>query len=164
MSFHYSAANASFYHADIHHALPDDAVPISAREHARLLAGQASGRSIVAAPNGRPTLSRSAAPKLDQLRAGAVRAVKREARRRILAVATIERQSNDNAAIALAAVANLLGIVHDDREVTMAALRRRAAIDAIRAASNRIETTIAKANADDLAALDVMTLPLWPEG
>ncbi|WP_267382237.1 MULTISPECIES: hypothetical protein [unclassified Sphingomonas] len=164
MSYHYSAATASFYHADVHDALPDDAVQISAGQHARLLAGQASGRSIVAAPNGRPTLSKLTAPKLDELRAGAVRAVKREARRRILAVATIERQSNDNAAIALAAVANLLGNVHDDRGATIAALRRRAAIDAIRAASDRIETTIAKANADDLAALDVMTVPLWPEG
>lgn len=53
----YSASAGGFYSRDIHgENIPDDAVHITAEEHAELLAGQAIGQIIAPAADGRPSL------------------------------------------------------------------------------------------------------------
>lgn len=53
----YSASAGGFYSRDIHgENIPDDAVHITAEEHADLLAGQAIGQIIAPAADGRPSL------------------------------------------------------------------------------------------------------------
>lgn len=52
----YSKSTGGFYATEIHGtAIPLDAVEISIEQHAALLAGQATGKRIVADDNGRPT-------------------------------------------------------------------------------------------------------------
>jgi len=91
-----------------------------------------------------------------ELREIATRMVKSEARRRILAIASLERQANDNAAIALT------GSAWAQSPEATAARDRRTRIDAIRAASNAIEAVIARMPAANLKAFDASTHPLWP--
>ncbi|MBB1605199.1 MULTISPECIES: DUF4376 domain-containing protein [unclassified Pseudomonas] len=51
----YSPSTGGFYIADIHgDAIPGDAIEITQEEHAALLDDQASGKTIVAGPDGRP--------------------------------------------------------------------------------------------------------------
>jgi hypothetical protein len=159
MSLHYSAAHNSFFDSGIHAELPDDAVPITAARHGELMAGQAEGKCIVADSKGRPRLARRPALPLEQQRAAALRRVRAEARRRILSVASLERQANDNAAIAMQAlqIAQAGASTID----TTAALDRRARIDAIRAASNALEAAIATMNAGELTALDPAAVENW---
>jgi len=159
MTLHYSAAHNSFFDAGIHAKLPEDAVPITRAAHARLLAGQAEGKRIVADKQGRPRLAASAAPSLERRRELARGAVRAEARRRILQVATIEQQSNDNAAIALMALQLAAGAATID---AFAAVARRERIDAIRGASDRLEAAIAAMNAGALATLDIAAPEHWP--
>jgi len=88
---------------------------------------------------------------------------KSEARRRILAIASLERQANDNAAMALASAVLRIGAKHDVLDdIVTAAINRRERIDAIRAASNAIEAVIARMPAANLKAFDASTHPLWP--
>ena len=94
--------------------------------------------------NGYPCLSKIPKPTIVDLRAALVRRVKREAARRIEAIAPIWRQMNDG------------------RWPTVEGTARFAAIDAIRAASNTIEAEIAGASAKDLKAIDLANHPLWP--
>jgi hypothetical protein len=102
---YYSAARGGFFHEAIHTDLPEDAVRIPALHHARLMEGQSQGRQIVADARGRPTLAPVRPPAIEDLRAQANRALAAEAERRILALASLARQSNDNALIAQAALA-----------------------------------------------------------
>lgn len=159
---YYSAARGGFYHADNHRELPEDAVRISRLRHRQLLEAQAQGRQIVANDAGRPVLAPIAPPSLEQLRAQATAAVNREAARRIKAVATIERQTNDSALIAQAALAHATGAAIPAGLTE--ALARRAAIDAIRAASNRIAALIAQMPAANLTDFDATAQRLWGEG
>lgn len=147
----YSATTGGFYHAAIHgDALPTDAVMISEARHRELLDAQAAGRRIIAGARGRPELATERAPTKAQLLTRATAAIKAEARRRILAIASLERQANDNAAIAL-----------HSAEFD-AACTRRAAIDAIRAASNALEARIASWSAASLTAFDAGADTHWP--
>lgn len=150
-----SAANGmgAFIHAGIA-ALPTDALPVTALKHRQLLEKQAAGYRIRPGTDGRPVAIAPAKPSLDQLRARAIAAVKAEAGARILAIASLERQANDNAAIAIAALAGAGDV--------SAELERRRRIDAIRAASNTIEATIARMPASNLANFDASADRLWP--
>jgi hypothetical protein len=161
MSLHYSAAHNSFYDSGIHAELPDDAVPITAARHGELMAGQAEGKCIVADSKGRPRLAPRPALPLEQQREAALRRVRAEARRRILSVASLERQANDNAAIAMQAlqIAQAGASTID----TTAALDRRARIDAIRTASNALEAAIDGMNAKAIAEFDPATPERWGE-
>lgn len=151
----FSPSTGGFYDPAINRDIPADAVRISRERHGELIAARAEGKVIVADRKGRPIIRE---PRIgaDQLRARAVASVKAEARRRILAVASLERQANDAAAIAIEAFAgtgtNLEG-----------ALDRRTRIDAIRAASNAIEEQITRMPAANLPAFDLSTHTLWPE-
>lgn len=143
----WSAATGGFYDPEIHGAaLPSDAVPISRARHAELLAARAQGDRIVAGRAGRPEVRKPRVP-LEQLRRRAIAAVKAEARRRILAIASLERQANDNSAIAMAALSG-------DHSMATEALLRRGQIDFIRSASNRLEAVIATMPAANLPSFD----------
>ncbi|WP_294266402.1 hypothetical protein [uncultured Sphingomonas sp.] len=155
----WSASTGAFYRPSIHgEAIPDDAVAITDSRHAMLLEGQATGRTIIAGMVGRPELAPPRRIRVGELRTAAIAAVKGEAARRILAVASLERQSNDNALIALAALDPAI-----DRAPIAAALDRRRRIDAIRAASDALETQLATWAAGALTDIDVAALAGWPK-
>lgn len=60
---YYSESTGSFYDAKINgDAIPADAIEISSEDHAALMAGQASGKRIVAGENGHPTLQEPPPP------------------------------------------------------------------------------------------------------
>ncbi len=164
-SIRYSATTGGFYHAGLHAgAIPDDAIPITERRHRELLAGQGTGRAIVASTSGAPELA--AAPRLTVARQReiALRAIKNEARSRILAVATIERQTNDNAVIAMRGLATPTDQPTDaELAAITAAIARRRRIDAIRAASNTLEATIANWSAAALAKFKADDAAHWPK-
>lgn len=165
-SIRYSATTGGFYHAGLHAgAIPDDAIPITERRHRELLAGQGTGRAIVAGASGAPELA--AAPRLTVTRQReiALSAIKNEARRRILAVASLERQANDNAAIAVFAVvaATAPSAIGEVDQAYFVAKQRRDAIDAIRAASNTLEATIANWSAAALAKFKADDAAHWPK-
>lgn len=138
MPMFFSAATGGFYRPDA--KLPADAVEISDAAHARLLAGQAAGRAIVPGKGGKPVLADRV-----PMRAQLVAAIRREAARRIEAIAPAWRQLNDL------------------RDPTPAAAARFAAIDAVRAASNLIEQDMAATEVPGLPAFPVVDHPLWPE-
>lgn len=54
MSIHYSAAMRGFFDPEIHVSMPEDAVPITKKEHADLLAAQSAGQLIEPDAAGRP--------------------------------------------------------------------------------------------------------------
>lgn len=123
---------------------PKGAAEISETRHAELLVAQGEGKRLYRDEDGTP---RYETPRLDadQLRAGLIVAVKREAGLRIDQVAPLWRQMNDA------------------REPSEEGARRFAQIDAIRAASGAIEDTIHETNAAQLDGFPVRENPLWPE-
>jgi len=156
---YYSPSTCGFYTPDIHgDAIPDDAVKISARRHLALLEGQGAGGEIVAGPRGpivrMPTSSRA------ELLERAVRRAKREARRRILAIASLELQVNDTAAIATAALEITL---HGAASIDFVpALDRRRTIDAVRAAYDELELELEALGTAELQAFVAADHPRWP--
>jgi hypothetical protein len=155
---YYSATCGGFFHEALHTALPEDAVRIAALRHAELMGAQSEGRQIIADARGRPVLAPVRVPGLEELRAQAIRALDAEAERRILAVASLARQSNDNALIAQAALAQASG--KPAPEGLAQALARRAAIDALRAIANRIAAQIGTMPAANLTGFDAAAR-LW---
>lgn len=138
---HFSAATLGFYDDRLHATIPADAVHISAKRHRALLDGQARGEQIVADAKGRPTLK---AREALEPRAWFSRRLRREAARRIEAVSPVWRQLNDQ------------------RAPSPEGAARFAAIDAIRAASDAIEASVATMDSAALRAIDIVHHPLWP--
>ena len=58
----YAHSTQSFYHPAVLTPIPPDAIPITDDEHQALIAGLSTGASIVADPDGRPTLATLPAP------------------------------------------------------------------------------------------------------
>jgi hypothetical protein len=146
----FSPSTRGFYMAEIHgEDMPADVVRISAARHAQLLVAQAAGAEIVPGHNGAPIIMQPK-PTLAGARCAAAAAVRREARRRILAIAPYWRQFNDLNAIAMAA----LQPEHIGCVALEAALGRRRAIDKARAASDRLEARVAAMPAAELAGFD----------
>jgi hypothetical protein len=143
----YSAATGGFYDTRLHAAIPDDAVTITAASHARLMRAQGAGLRIVAR-GVRPSIARPTTAPIEQLRDRARAAVRETARAQIYAIASLEQQSNDNAALAVAAIAGALS------DQAAAALDRRVRIDAIRARANGAQADIATLDRDALDAFD----------
>lgn len=141
MAVFFSPSSLGFFDDAVHDVLPDDAVPISADRHRELLAAQASGATITADSNGKPRASR---PSVDSRRAAALRQVKREAARRIEAIAPLWRQLNDQ------------------RAPTTESDARFAAIDGIRVASDLIEQNVVLLSASAIDVLDIPAHPFWP--
>lgn len=165
MSHLYSPSTNAFFHVGIHaqESIPADAVPITPARHRALLDGQAQGRTISPDARGRPQLSPLPKPGAALLRRLAGADIKREARRRILAVASLERQTNDNAVIALRGLASPTDQPTEaDLAAISAAIARRKAIDAIRAASNALEAKIADWSAAALQKFNAADAAYWP--
>ena len=161
MSLFYSAAEGGFFDTAIHgFMVPADALPITAEEHRDLLAAQAEGKIIAANDNGRPQAVPRQAPDLAARRDARIATARAEARRRILGIATLERQANDNADIALQAL-QLAQAGHTTID-TVPAIERRTRIDQVRAASNHLEAAIAGMSASALAQLDTAAPSHWP--
>ena len=141
MTMLYSPAAGGFFDPALDYpgGLPADAVEISAAKHAQLLAGQAAGRAIRPGKGGKPVLADRI-----PLRAELAAAVRREATRRIAAIAPVWRQLNDL------------------REPTPASAARFAAIDAVRAASALIEQDLTETDTTGLLAFPVADHPAWP--
>jgi hypothetical protein len=155
----WSASTTHFYHRDIHgQAVPADAVTVTPARHRALLDGQRSGRDIIVGADGKPTLTPALRMTAALAREYAGIDIRVEARRRILAVASLEQQSNDNAVLALHTLAMATGDEFD------AALGRRSMIDAIRAASNALEAKISAWSAAALDNLNVRDDAHWPAG
>lgn len=158
----FSAGTGGFYHESIHGAaIPEDAVRVTRLRYDALLAAQAEGRRIIVR-DGKPVASAVRRPSLVDLRASATAAVKAEAALRILAIASLAQQSNDNALIAEYALAVAAGATGASPADVRAAQLRRARINAIRAASNAIEEIVAKMPASNLDAFDAATNRIWP--
>lgn len=160
MGLFYSPSAGGFFDTAIHgFGIPADAVSISADQHRALLNAQAEGRSICHDDQGRPFAARASKPKLEERRKGALGRIRSEARRRILAVASLEQQANDNAAIALHA----LQIAQTGASTIDAssALERRTRIDELRTASNLLESAIGGMDAKAIAALDIASPAHW---
>lgn len=132
----YSPSRRGFF-SRRHHGrhVPRDRVPITEARHAELLEAQAAGSEIIPGADGAPE-ARLPAMTVERAIAGA----RSEARRRILRVASLERQSNDNAAIALAALQEAtLGDMTVD---FVSAVRRRERIENLRDVCATVEARI----------------------
>lgn len=122
--------------------LPDDCVNVSAKRHTALMAGQASGHRIVADNRGRPQLQALYPITLAEFQTAKASEIRREAARRIKVEMPIWRQLN-----AL-------------RENTDPGFWK---VDAIRAASNLIETEMMELpSTDAVRAYPVRANLLWP--
>lgn len=152
MSIHYSPARNAFFDDRVHATLPDDARPVTPEEHAQLLDAQSAGKVIMPGNDGEPT-ARRPAENGEQLRARLINATKREAARRIDAVAPIWRQLNDVRDLPLS-----------QGEQRTAIENRMAAIDAIRAASGLLEARLASMTARQLAKTDIANDTNWFQG
>jgi hypothetical protein len=150
----------AFYDARVHasDAIPADAVPITERRHAELLAGRYAGREILLGDGGGPVLSPKPRDTVDQLRETALGEARLAARARILAIASLERQSNDNAAIALAAYTG-----NGDHDELGEAFARRGGIDAVRAMHRVLKRAIPTWSAAACRAFDADDAAHWPE-
>lgn len=136
-------------------AIPTGCVAVTRARHAALVDARSTGSALVAGADGLPRVQVRRTP-IATLRAIARSDIRAEAGRRIRAIAGVERQSNDNAAIAVAALTGTT-----DAAVT-AALARRRAIDAVRAASNAADAIIATMPASNLADFDATAARWWP--
>lgn len=158
-SIHFRASDNSFHMVFEGGEPPVDSVPISQAEHRALLAQQAAGAVIQARRDGRPQAIKPDVT-LSATRVAVAAAIKREAERRILEVAPLWRQSNDAAALAMHAV-ELANGEPPSADVS-ASVERRRAIDAIRSASDRLESAITKLTKAALQSLDVAAPEHWP--
>lgn len=142
MTIRYSASARGFFNIDLHQAIPADAVTVSARRYAQLLAAQADGAEIVPDHRGRPSLSHPAAPTVEEARAACVHAIKREAARRIDARLPLWKQIN---------------ALRENRDPGFHE------IDAIRQASNLIEEQLLELQTSvQIAGFPVSDHPIWP--
>lgn len=74
---YYSPSRAGFFDSEIHSALPDDAVEITAEQHAELLQAQSDGQRIVHGDDGRPIAVDRDPPTPEQLSSALSRTVQR---------------------------------------------------------------------------------------
>lgn len=161
MGLFYSPSAGGFFDTSIHGlGVPADGVSLTAEQHRALLQAQEEGKLICHDDQGRPYAAAPSTPKLEERRQMALRRIRAETRRRILAVATLEQQANDNAAIAMQA----LQIAQTGASTLDAApaVDRRTRIDALRAAGNALESEIAGMKARELTGLDIASATHWP--
>lgn len=153
MALYYSASAHGFFDDRINTDLPADAQPLTAARHRELMLAQAAGAAIEAGDNGKPRLRRPSTS-IAARRTALVRQVKREASRRITAIAPIWQQLND---IRFAATYPPLDRIGSPESA------RFDAIDAVRTASDAIEAEISAADEAAIGAFDVANHPAWPK-
>lgn len=147
-AIYFSASSMGFYTRAVHgEAVPDDAVRISHLRHAELLSAQANGRTIAIGQGGKPVIAPAPKDTIENLRTRAVNRIGDEARRRILGVASLEQQSNDNALMAIAALDG------NAQDAAMARARRRS-IDALRTRSNELVALVGRMTRGALEAFN----------
>lgn len=142
--FYFSPTSGGFFHRSIHFDIPGDAVEVSEARHRELMEAQAEGKEIYVGEDGNPRFRQLHVPAAAR-RAATARRVRAEARRRIEEISPIWQQLND---------------LRDS--MTPEAGDRFDRIDAVRAASNQIETRLAGIPADELQVLDIKALAEWP--
>lgn len=143
MTIKYSASSRGFFDSALHRDIPEDAVTVSSRRHAALLAGQANGHEIVPDARGRPQLRSLQPQTVEAAMAACVHAIRQEAARRIYQRFPVWKQLN---------------ALRENRDPGFHE------IDAIRAASNLIEQQLdAVTTLDGIAAFPVLDHPLWPQ-
>lgn len=143
MTIKYSASARGFFDSNLHRSIPEDAVTVTARRHAALLAGQAEGHEIVPDARGRPQLRSLLPPTTEAAKAACVHAIRQEAARRINQRLPVWKQLN-------ALRENLDPGFHE--------------IDAIRAASDLIEQQVEElTEISALQGFDIAACPLWPD-
>lgn len=152
---YYDPKSGAFFDRAIHGALiPKNSRPLSAKRYRALIDGRAAGDRIVADAKGNPSLEAPAAPSADAMRAALIARIKREAGRRIEAIAPLWRQINDLSVLA--------GVLPPEADEKAEAGQRRRAIEALRARSNQIELLLENLVADQLAAFDPRDDAHWP--
>lgn len=157
MKIFYSASTAGFYNDRLHGAaMPADCVAITAARHEQLLQMQADGHVITADADGRPQ-ARHPHATIEVRRAVAMRAIKREALRRIEKAVPAWRQMNDNADLAIAAVKKTDAAAPGLAEP----MARRREIDRLRERSNALEARLASMTADALRGFDLRSDEHW---
>lgn len=155
MAYWFDASTGAFYDDRIHGQMPAGVARITPARHRELLEAQSAGKRIVSAATGAPQIARMT---LAGARAAKDAAAAVEAERRILAIASMARQSNDNALLALFAIDGGEWAPEHD-----AARARRIAIDAIRIALGALEARIDRLAGAALAALDPADPAHWPQ-
>jgi|TARA_R100000049_G_C1954122_1_gene105241 hypothetical protein len=134
----------AFFDTAIHgYAVPESAVEVTPARHAELLDAQAQGEEIYAAKGGHPR-ARRRRQDAETMRASLLLQVKREAQRRIDLVSPQWRQLND---------------LRTPNEEGRARFHQ---IDAIRAASDKIESAVGAATEAAIRKFDPKTRPEWP--
>lgn len=143
MKLFYSAERRGFFSPGLHADMPSDAVHVTAKRHAALMAGQAEGYEIVPDDRGRPQLRCLSPSTLAEAQAACMHAIKREAGRRIDQRMPLWRQIN---------------ALRDGSDPGFHD------IDLIRQASNLIEEQMmAATTVQQVAAFPIERNPLWPE-
>lgn len=138
MTKYFSASFGGFVEKGTHDPLPDDAIQLTKKRHAALVAANEAGAAVVADSNGKPEVVWPPARDHSYI----MRRVKREAARRIKIVFPIWAQIN----------AIRMGLTDDPRFD---------AIDGIRAASTLIEQDLQ--DSAKPAEFPIADHPLWPE-
>lgn len=151
MTEFYSPSRGGFFDDKINRVLPDDCVPLKPGQRQALHAALATGKVIRVTANRAVQAVAPTPPAIDDRRAQLHTAVKREASRRILAIAPMWQQLND-----LRMIATGIGVDGS------AAGARCDAIDAVRTASNLLDEAIEAMGARALARLDVTEPVHWP--
>ena len=166
MTEFYSPSRGGFFDDQINRTIPDDCVPLKPGQRQALHAALATGKIIRVTANGAVQAVAPTPPAIDDRRAQLHTAVKREASRRILAIAPMWQQVNDLRAIAEAndATARAAGtlIAEEIAEAALKAYDRGAAIDAVRTASNMLDAAIDTMSVRVLTQLDVTSAGHWP--
>ncbi|MBO9710675.1 MAG: hypothetical protein J7521_20935 [Caulobacter sp.] len=163
MGLYYSPSLKGFFDDALHASIPDDAVKINKAAHTALMTAQASGRPITFdAAAGKPVALAPPEPLLADRRAQQLTATRVEAGRRIEAITPLWRQSNDNAVLGELAWRAPEGLSDDEAAQLLEARQRRAAIDAVRQASDALEAAIGAMTVAQLKALDVTQADHWP--
>ena len=157
----YSAETGAFYDPQIHGVfLPLDCVPVTRARHAQLLDDQANGAIITAGKDGGPSTQFPKDASLPELRERSCRAINAEARRRIVAIADLAAQSNDNADIAM--LTGLANRSEHDCAMLSKALARRLAINAVRDSGQALKSKIRRTSKDGLHKLQIADDSHWP--
>ncbi len=155
MTEYFSPLRGGFFDDRFNPEIPADAIALVPGQRQSLFEALNRGDTVTATKSRKLKTSRPRID-LDLMRNRMHAAVKREASRRILAIAPMWQQLNDLRALAA-------DQLEQGEEATRAgALARGASIDAVRAASNALDAAIDTMGTRALAQLDVTSACHWP--
>ena len=159
---YFSPENGSFYDPVVHGVfLPTDCIAVTRKRHRELLDEQGKGAQITVGKAGKPVAKYPDDATLAELRKQKAIQINGEARLRILAIADIPMQSNDNAAIAM--FNGISGLSDDERETLSGALARRVAINAVLRSAKVLKNSLRRMNKSILQEMQIDDPAFWPE-